>query len=379
MYHAGYSDGVMEIVERIQLTHVRIPLVEPFRISNGVVAEKDAIVVEVECDGLKGWGESSPMAGSFYSSDTPEICWRELIGCLAPAIVGRRFAGLDEASDYVAASAGSNFAKAGIETALWDLEAKRRGLPLWRMLGGERGEVESGLAAGLYDTDSELCAAIERELRHGYKRVKVKIARGRDVEVVQAVRAAFGEIPLMTDANACYSAEDSGVFETLDGFGLLMFEQPLGARMFTESAELQRRVKTPVCLDESLETEVDVARAGELRACRVANLKIQRVGGFRNALRMYELCRKWGMDIWVGTMPELGIGSAQGAALASLSGCNYPTDVEASARWFTSDVIEPWIEVIDGAIRLPEAPGLGWEVNAKALKRHKVAQWEVRG
>jgi O-succinylbenzoate synthase len=238
--------------------------------------------------------------------------------------------------------------------------------------------VDSGLAVGLYDTASELCAAIERELRHGYKRVKIKIARGRDVDVVQAVRAAFGEIPLMTDANACYSAEDSCVFETLDAFGLLMFEQPLGARMFTESAELQRRVKTPLCLDESLETEADVTRAGELSACRVANLKIQRVGGFRNALRMYELCRKWGMDIWVGTMPELGIGSAQGAALASLRGCNYPTDVEASARWFTSDVIEPWIEVIDGAIRLPEAPGLGWEVSAKALKRHKVAEWEVR-
>jgi O-succinylbenzoate synthase len=368
----------MEIVERIKLTHVRIPLVEPFRISNGVVTEKDGIVVEVECDGLVGWGESSPMAGSFYSADTPESCWRELRDCLAAAVVGRRFVGLEEASGYIAALPGSNFAKAGIETALWDLEARRRGLPLWRLLGGERREVESGLAVGLYETKSELCSAIERELRDGYKRVKVKIARGQDVEVVRAVRAAFGDIPLMTDANACYSAENFGTFEALDGFGLLMFEQPLGPRMFVESAELQKRMKTPVCFDESLETEADVELAGELGSCRVANIKIQRVGGLGNALRVYELCRKWGMDIWVGTMPELGIGSAQGAALASLPGCSYPGDVEASARWFTDDVIEPWIEVKDGMIRLPEAPGLGWAVNLEALERHKVAEWEVR-
>jgi o-succinylbenzoate synthase len=368
----------MECVERIKLTHVRIPLKEPFRISNGVVAEKDGIVVEVDCDGLKGWGESSPMAGSFYSADTPESCWRELVDCLAPAVAGRRFAGLDEASGYIDGLPGSNFAKVGLETAFWDLEAKRRGLPLWRLLGGEQTEVESGLAVGLYETTAELCAAIDRQMCDRYKRVKIKIARGKDMELVRAVRATFGDVPLMTDANADYSAADFGVFEAMDGFGLLMFEQPLGARMLAESAELQRRLRTPVCLDESLEGEADVERAGELRACRVANIKIQRVGGLRNALRVYELCRKWGMDIWVGTMPELGIGSAQGVALATLPGCNYPTDVEASARWFRDDVIEPGIEVKDGLIRLPEVPGLGWEVSAKGLEKYKVAEWEVR-
>lgn len=360
-------------IERIRLTHVRIPLLEPFRISNGVVAEKDGIVVAIDSEGLTGYGESSPMAGSFYSADTPESCWRELTQVIAPQVTGRAFDTLDAACQWLDEFPASNFAKVGVETALWDLEAQRLNLPLHKLLGGVRDQVASGLAVGLYDTVEGLLETIRRYQPDGYKRIKIKIAPGHDVHLVEAVRKEFGNIPLMTDANAAYTIADLGIFQKLDEFGLLMYEQPLGGGMLADSAELQRSVKTPVCLDESLETLKDVEEAGKLGSLKIANIKIQRVGGFRNALKVYELCRKFGLSIWVGTMPELGIGCVQGAALASLEGCDYPTDVEASARWFRDDIVDPWIQVKDGWIQMPDKPGLGYAINEDKLKKYLVA------
>ncbi|MBL8177317.1 MAG: o-succinylbenzoate synthase [Bryobacterales bacterium] len=364
-------------IDGIHLTHVRIPLVEPFRISNGEVAEKDGIVVAVQSEGLTGYGESSPMSGSFYSSDTPESCWRQLTTQIGPAAVGKSFGSLEEACQWLDEQAGSNFAKVGIETALWDVEAQRRGVPLHKLLGGERERVDSGLAVGLYDETASLLRTIARYGEDGYKRVKIKIAPGHDVELTQAVRDEFGDIPLMTDANAAYTLDHVAVFQRLDDFGLLMYEQPLGGRMLAESAELQRQVATPICFDESLESIDDARQGVDLGAFRIANIKIQRVGGFRNALRMYELCRKLGLSIWVGTMPELGIGQAQGAALASLAGCDYPTDVEASSRWFRDDIIEPWVEVREGTIAMPQTPGLGYRIDGAKLARYRIAETDI--
>ena len=368
-------------IDRVTLTHVRIPLVEPFRISNGEIAEKDGIVVAVAGDGLVGFGESSPMAGNFYSGDTPESCWRDLTERLVPRAIERRhWSGLDEACAWIDGEPGaSNFAKVGLETALWDLEAQRRGVPLWQLLGGVRGAVESGLAVGLYDSRDALWAAIDREMAAGaYKRVKVKIAPGHDVELVRDARRRYPSTPLMTDANAAYKLADAAVFEQLDEFGLLMYEQPLGGAAFEDSAALQRRIRTPICFDESLEQPADVPRAAALGACRIANIKIQRVGGLANALKVYRLAAEAGMGIWVGTMPELGVGCAAGAALASLPAINFPTDVESSARWFRDDIIEPWIEVKNGMIELPRTPGLGYAVNQKTLRRYQVAQREFK-
>jgi O-succinylbenzoate synthase len=363
-------------IDRIILTHVRVPLVEPFRISNGVVEAKDGILVEVFANGLAGVGESSPMAGSFYSADTPESCWKEL-GDLAPRILGCAFQGLDEACAWLNAAPESNFAKVGVETALWDIEAQRQGISLHRLLGGARDEVDSGLAVGLYDTDSGLLHTIERHLAEGYKRVKIKIQRGRDVSLVRLVRSAFGDIPLMTDANADYTLDHQAIFLELDAYGLMMYEQPLGGGMLKESAALQRSVRTPICLDESLESPQDADLAAELGSCKIANIKIQRVGGFTNALDLYRRARNHGFSIWMGTMPELGVGQAQGAAMASLAGCDYPTDVESSARWFVDDIIEPWIEVHAGRIALPQRPGLGYRLNRAAIARYQVARQEI--
>jgi O-succinylbenzoate synthase len=353
-------------IQSITLTWVRVPLVEPFRISSGSVAEKDAIVVRIESDGLVGWGESSPMTGSFYSGDTPESCWRELCDVIVPEVLHRD---LTTQQDLP----GKHFARVGIETALWDIEAQRRGVALHRLLGGVRGQVEAGLAVGLYENISQMLRTIETHLAAGYKRVKVKIARGSDVDLVKAVRAAFGnDLPLMVDANGDYTLQHAGVFHRLDEFNLMMFEQPLAGPMLEESAELQQQVRTPICLDESLEDLAALERAIALGSLRIANIKIQRVGGFRKALRMMEMCRAHGLGIWIGTMPELGIGQAQAAALSSVEGCTFPTDVEASARWFRDDIIDPWITVDGGWISLPTAPGLGYRVDPHKLARYRV-------
>jgi o-succinylbenzoate synthase len=360
------------IVKNVSLTHVRVPLVEPFRISSGAVAEKDGIVVRVETDELVGYGESSPMAGSFYSSDTPESCLRDLRESLVPSVIRKTFESARAASNFVAALPGSNFAKTGLETAFWDIEARRQGKPLYELLGGTAKPVESGLAVGLYDDVADMLRTIEKYLKDGYKRVKIKIERGRDVELIRAVRARFGDIPLFVDANGAYDLSDIDVFRALDEFGLMMFEQPFPGSMLQELAELQCKVRTPVCLDESLETEADVRRAMQLGSMKIANIKIQRVGGFANALSIYEICRESGIPVWVGTMPELGIGQAQGMALSTLDHCAYPTDVEASLRWFRDDIIRPVLEVKDGCLYPPSTPGLGFEIDEEKLKRYAV-------
>jgi o-succinylbenzoate synthase len=361
------------IVRKITLTHCRVPLVEPFRISSGAVAEKDGIVVRIETEDHFGHGESSPMSGSFYSSDTPESCWRELRENLAPQLIGYPLASALVAAEWVGTMPGSNFAKVGLETAFWDIEAQRQGKPLYELLGGVKKPVESGLAVGLYDDVKDLLRTIETYLKDGYKRVKIKIERGRDIELVRAVRQEFGNIPLFVDANGAYDLSDLEVFKKLDEFDLMMFEQPFPGPMLRELAELQSQVRTPVCLDESLETEDNLREAIALGSCKIANIKIQRVGGFTNALNIYEMCRRNGIPVWVGTMPELGIGQAQGMHLGTLSHCQYPTDVEASFRWFRDDIISPVLEVTNGCLYPPPEPGLGFEVSQAKLEKYAVA------
>ena len=343
-------------------------MVEPFRISSGEISEKDGIIISLRSEGLTGYGESSPMSGSFYSTDTPEKSWKELCEIVAPAIVGHSVA----PADLHALPAG-NFTKTGVETALWDLAAQIQGEPLARHLGGTKTEVQSGLAVGLYDSIPDMLRTIETYLADGYRRVKIKIEPGRDIDLVRAVRNTFGDIPLYVDANGAYSISDAAIFHALDDFNLMMFEQPFPGPALEDLAQLQQQVRTPVCLDESLETAEDLRRAIALGSLRIANFKIQRVGGFQRALEMYGICREHGITAWVGTMPELGIGQAQGAALASLDGFVYPTDVEASDRWFRDDIIEPWIRVRNGLIELPTQAGLGYSINNAKVKRYSSA------
>ena len=353
---------------------MRVPLVEPFRISSGAVSEKDGIVVALYSEGLVGYGESSPMAGTFYSDDTPEASWAELSDIVAPAIKGREFAAPEDWNRALDALPAGAFTKAGVETAFWDLAAQIANQPLHRLLGGTRDRVESGLAVGLCEDTTQLLGTIARYLECGYRRVKLKIEPGRDVEFVAAARKEFREVPMWVDANGAYTLQDRKVFHALDDLDLVMFEQPFPASFLEESAELQREVQTPVCLDESLDSMDQLKLAIMLGSFRIANFKIQRVGGFHHALEMDAICRENSISAWVGTMPELGIGQAQGAALASLSNFVYPTDVEASDRWFCDDIIAPFIRVQrDGCIELPSSPGIGYAVDEAKIRKYKIA------
>lgn len=365
-------------VDRIDLVHVRVPLHAPFKISSGTVSEKDAVVVTVYSEGLKGYGEASPMAGSFYSPDSPESTWDCLTRQILPRILSKRnveCSGLDEVFNEVQ---GNSFAKAGIAGAFWDLRSKQTEVPLFKLFGGSKKPISSGLAVGIFPTLPELLNEIERYLTEGYKRLKIKIEPGWDVEPVKSVRKHFGDIPLMVDANAAYDRDDISIFQELDRFNLLMFEQPLKKDDLEGHALLQSKVHTPVCLDEGA-TDLDaIKQAIELQSCKIINIKIQRMGGFAKAKEVHDLCQQVGMPVWAGTMPELGIGSLEAIHLATLPNFSYPTDVESSARWFVDDIIDPWIEVNDGWITVPEEPGYGHRIDERKIRKYALRSESFR-
>lgn len=367
-------------LERVVLHRVRVPLKEPFRISNGSVAEKDCVLVEATTDGgVTGWGEASPMSGSFYSNDTPESVWRALGEKLIPLAFGVGEIDAPRFYEHLREVPGEAFAKAGLEGALWDAHARTAGAPLCELLGARPKPIPSGLAVGIYDTVGELVERVERHVREGYRRVKVKIQPGWDLEPVAAVRKRFPDVPLMVDANAAYTLREAEVFRRLDEYGLMMFEQPLARGAHADSAELQRQLKTPLCADESADSLSDVEEIIELDAARIVNIKIQRVGGLSEARLMLERVRAAGLGCWLGTMPELGVASAQGLHLAALEGFGYPTDIEASARWYADDVIEPLIEIDgEGFIRVPAGAGTGYEVSREKVRAYAVDSREFR-
>lgn len=362
-------------VKSVVLHRVRLPLVEPFRISNGVVAEKDAILIEITtAGGVVGWGEASPMSGSFYSDDTPERAWEALGQELIPKLFAAGEFDPTRFYQLLREFPGEPFAKAGLEGALWDAYAQSVGLPLYELLGARARAIPSGVAIGIYDDVEELFERVQRYTAQGYQRVKLKIQPGWDIEPVAAVRGRFPQLPLMVDANASYTIADQAMFRELDNFGLMMIEQPLARDAHEEAAELQRGVRTPLCADESAESLESLASLIEKRAARIVNIKIQRVGGLSEARLMLEHALTGGLECWVGTMPELGVASAQGLHLAAHAGFTYPSDIEASERWYVDDVIEPPIEIDShGFITLPAGTGMGFSVSREKVEKYSIA------
>ena len=358
-------------VKSVVLHRVRVPFVEPFRISNGVVAEKDAILIELATEqGIVGWGEASPMAGSFYSAATPDSSWTALRERLVPSLLS---AGeIDPATFFEALreQPADQFAKAGIEGALWDAYAKTRQKALYELFGIERRPVPSGVAIGIFDTIAELIERVRRYVSEGYQRVKIKIQPGWDVEPVAAVRAEFPQLALMVDANAAYTIDDLDIFRDLDRFELMMIEQPLAADAIEEAGELQTHLTTPLCAYEAAESMTALEQLIELKAARIINIKVQRVGGLREALLMLKTACAAGLQCWVGTMPELGIASAQALHLAMHRGFSFPTDIEASSRWYSDDIIKPAITIDrSGFIHLAEGSGTGFKVDREKVER----------
>jgi o-succinylbenzoate synthase len=343
-------------IKSIVLHRVRVPFLEAFRISNGVVAEKDSILIEARTEAnLVGWGECSPMSGSFYSATTPDKSWEALTRELIPQILQTKSVDLNDLHNRLRAMRGDAFAKAGIEGAFLELSARENGVALCDLLGIKPRPVASGVAIGIFDTIEELLQRVCLFVQHGYQRVKIKIQPGWDVEPVRAVRETFPNVPLMVDANAAYSLAEKKVLLELDRFGLMMIEQPFAAEAIDESGALQSNLRTPLCADESAESLTSLKQIIDRKAARIINIKVQRVGGLWEALSMLQMARGAGLECWVGTMPELGIASAQGLHLAMHSDFAFPTDIEASTRWYTDDVIEPFIEIDrDGFIHVPK-------------------------
>ena len=358
----------------IRLHWVQVPLHEPFKISNGEVSVKDAILVELKgADGSNGWGEASPMGGSFYSSETPDSTWEFLRGKAVPALLAQPIPEAGKCFEWLSQFPGEPFAKAGVEGAVWDLWANQASVPLYELLGGSKRPVPSGAAIGLMPSVEALLSRVDTFLKEGYRRIKIKIMPGHDVELVRAVRKRFGDIPLMVDANAAYRLEDNAVFEELDGYGLMMIEQPLGRKALAEHADLQRRLRTPICLDESAEDLESIATAIRLGSAKIINIKVQRMGGLAPARQAHDRAQAAGIPCWMGTMPELGVASAQALHLATLGNFTFPTDVEASARWFKDDIIAPPIEVSeDGLIQMPGGPGMGYQVDMQRIERYRI-------
>ena len=363
------------VVKSVALHRVRVPFVESFRISNGVVAEKDAILIELTTDaGIVGWGEASPMSGSFYSADNPDSSWTVLKDQIVPALFSLGPVNANRFYEFLRAQPGDQFSKAGLEGALWDAYANTRRMALCELFGIQRRAVSSGVAIGIFDNTDELIERVRRYVGEGYQRVKIKIQPGWDVEPVAAVRAEFPQLPLMVDANAAYTITDLEIFRELDRFQLLMIEQPLASNAIAEAAELQANLKTPLCADESAGSLAALDQLIKQSAAQIINIKVQRVGGLSEALLMLRTARAAGLLCWVGTMPELGIASAQGLHLAMHDGFTLPTDIEASARWYVDDVIQPAIKIEEtGFIRVPFGAGTGFEVSREKVERYTTA------
>jgi O-succinylbenzoate synthase len=351
-------------IKRVELRYVQLPLRRPFETSARRFFRRDTILVTVWADGVEGWGESPIKAGPWYSSETVETAWHVQRDFLIPALLGQRFETAAQVFERMAPVRGHNMAKTGLEEALWDVEAQQKGISLAQLLGSANPRVESGVSVGIQDTLDELLESVQGYLEQGYRRIKVKIKPGWDVEVVRALRRRWPQIPLMVDANSVYTLKDADHLAALDDFELMMIEQPLAYDDIYEHSLLQRQLCTPLCLDESIHTPAHALAALELESCRVINIKPARVGGLTQARRIHDLCLRRGVPVWCGGLLETGVGMAHNLALASLPGYTLPGDVSASARYFVRDVIEPPVCLNpDGTIDVPQGPGIGVELD----------------
>ncbi len=357
-------------IRQITMREIRMALVTPFETSFGRIAQRRILLLEIAADGTTGWGEVVAGETPFYSPETVDTAWLVLRDFIWPALKGREFCAASEVWGLLTRIRGHNMAKGGLEAAVWDAEARSKGVPLWKLLGGKHEEIPCGVSIGIRPTLDELTVAVQRALAEGYQRIKIKIRPGWDRQPVERLREKFPRIRLMVDANSAYSLKDWPLLKQLEAYYLMMIEQPLGWDDLYAHAELQKKLETPICLDECIHTE-EQARAGiELGACRIINIKLGRVGGYTVARRIHKLCEDRSIPVWCGGMLESGIGRAHNIALSTLPGFSLPGDVSASRRYWETDVIEPEVEVTpSGTIRVPTGPGIGYQPRLERIEQ----------
>ncbi len=354
-------------IDRVDLHVVRMPLVRTFVTSTSTRNHLDHILVVVHAGDLAGWGECAVPPNPYYCEETTETCWHILSKFLVPAVLECEWERIEELVSAYVKVRRNNFAKAGLEMACWDLLARSRSLPLHRLLGGERRQIESGVSLGIEQNTDQLLALIQQYVDEGYRRIKLKIAPGRDVEVVRQVRARFPDIPIMVDANSAYSLDQADQLKQLDAFDLLLIEQPLANDDIVDHALLQRQLQTPICLDESIISAADARKASEMESGRVINIKVSRLGGLLEAKKVHDFCCARDIPVWCGGMHEYGIGRAANIAIASLPGFTMPGDISGSDKYYAVDLVDPAITAVDGLIDVPDSPGLGFEPVAERI------------
>ncbi|HXZ40726.1 MAG TPA: o-succinylbenzoate synthase [Terriglobales bacterium] len=366
-------------IEAISLCEIHMPLVHFFETSFGRTYDRRIFLVSIDCDGVTGWGECVAGENPFYSSEWLESAWPTIKHFLAPALLGQTLATASESVPLMAQVRGHRMAKAAIENALWDAEAKLRRQPLWKLLGGKQREIACGVSIGIQDSVEQLLDKIEIELTAGYRRIKVKVKPGWDVNVLEPIRSRWPEIVLSCDANSAYTLDQLEHLRKFDQFNLLMIEQPLWDDDIYNHSRLQQKLRTPICLDESIHHARDAAQAIEVGACRIVNIKVGRVGGFTEAKKVHDVCAARTIPVWCGGMLESGVGRAHNIALSTLENFRLPGDVSASKRYWKEDIIEPEVEVTPrGTIVIRDEPGTGYRVREDLIKKLTQRQETIR-
>ena len=352
-------------LERIELREIELPLKWPFETSFGRTTRRRIMIVRVfDRSGAHGYGECTAAEDPFYNHETIDTAWIIVTNYVAPILAAAHIERADHVNDALARIRGNRMAKGAVEAAIWDLEARLAEKPLWQHIGGSREEIPCGVSIGLQQNTEALLEKVARELEAGYQRIKIKIKPRQDIALVEAVRSKFPDILLTVDANSAYSLADIGVLKELDQYNLMMIEQPLAPGDLVDHARLQRELRTPLCLDESILTVADARKADELDSCKIINVKLGRVGGHAEARTIQGFCARRGTPVWCGGMLESGIGRAHNIAMSTLEGFTLPGDVSASARYWEEDIIEPEVTVSSrGTITVPKGIGIGYEVN----------------
>ncbi|MFD3455034.1 o-succinylbenzoate synthase [Streptomyces sp. NPDC058691] len=364
-------------ITEVELSLTRLDLVHEFETSSHRKSHLDHILIRATAsDGTVGWGECASPSDPYYCGESTWSCWHLLSEYLVPLLLGKPWETPQDAARHTAVVSGNNFARAGLEMACWDLYGKSRGTPLADLLGGTADRVAAGVSLGIEPTVDELLEQVSRHVGDGYRRVKLKIRPGWDIEPVRAVRAAFPGVALQVDANTGYTPGQSELLTALDGFGLLMIEQPYAEDDLLSHAELAARLDTPVCLDESI-TSVPVLRTAlRLGAADIVNIKVSRLGGLYPAKSVHDVCAEAGVPVWCGGMHEFGIGRAANLALAALPGFTLPSDVSGSDKYYRRDVVSPPIRAVDGTVEVPRAePGIGVTVEEHVVAEHTLRTW----
>lgn len=361
-------------IKKIHLHKLSMTLNHPFSTSFGTLQNKEFFIIEaIDHDGHRGYGESVAFSSPWYTEETVQTSLHMMEDFLIPLLQKHPISHPDDVSHVFSPIRGNNMAKAAVEGAIWDLYAKRQNLSLAKALGGKKRQIDVGISIGIQPSTDKLLQTIEQAVRAGFKRIKLKIKRNHDIQVLEEVRTHFPNLPLMADANSAYTLDDIDLLRQLDAFNLLMIEQPLAYDDIVNHAKLQQAIKTPICLDESIHSLADTRKAIELGSCQVINIKIGRVGGLTEAKRIHDYCQTKDIPVWCGGMLEAGVGRAHNIALTTLSQFVFPGDTAGSSHYWKQDIIQPEVVVENGVIHVPDQAGIGYDIDEEALEKFTVA------